>query len=581
MRRLGWILGIATLAACGGSAALPGNGPHSGLTSYNLAVELDPPTGSTTLAQDEIGSLNGGAALQASPYGTIPTVAFDQPVVFSGNVRWDPSDTASIDAVVLATRASKIPGAPWVSYTAVSKPNIATGRPSFEMLVIPGTYSVTIVPIDPTVQAQTPPTTLSETITASELVDLPIGGSAAVAELQGNVLNADTTPAAGWSVDVQALPANGLPFDGAVISSTAITAADGSFALAFPRSASGSNYVVRVGPPDSKTPLPEVYYQRNVDLSSAPGPTAPFGTFTLPTFPSPIAYQFSVGGTSQAGGNQPATAATVNFEADGASTSLNATWSAWRYQSTGAVGSDGSLTVALLPGTPSRDYNVTVVTPPDSSFADLAGMSLTVSDPLTIYRVDLSARVYLTGAVLDASGAPAEGIDVSADQDAAYLATSHVNVQQTPPTIQAITASDGSFGLWVDPQYGSGPSAINAQYDLNLTPPADSNLPAWSSDAAMVNAPPANQTTTDMICPSGWQSSGGSQCTFNLPPGLPVSGQVVDANGNPVVGATVKVFALPQPGSSCACTLPPRLRATATTDQQGVYTIILADPAGT
>jgi hypothetical protein len=289
------------------------------------------------------------------------------------------------------------------------------------------------------------------------------------------------------------------------------------------------------------------------------------GSLRLPSFPVPTEFRFPIVGFDPSGAAVPVVGATVTLAAV-ISDGLGGEKQVATFTASATTDEDGIATVQLIPGTQvGRTYALRINPPAASPFASIYERALVVgAGSGSAEQVRLPQRVPITGRVIDEHGAPVEGVAVVAKPALRFTWTLDDDAQSLlegvqPPT--QVTASDGSFVVFVDPDVAGVP----AQYDLDCEPAPGARVPRW--------------TATDVPADS--------EREIQLPAAAHVRGEVRDGQGKGVADAEVRVYAVPTALESCVagpyraggeCEVPANLVALGRSDGAGWVRLVLPRP---
>ncbi len=321
------------------------------------------------------------------------------------------------------------------------------------------------------------------------------------------------------------------------VRSTIATAPDpkGYYALYLPTKVQPKLRVMVV--PDGKVPLPTLY--RDIDLTLALPLELP-----LPPFSSAQTFSLPIVGPS----GELVSGARVDLSTD--LTASDVTHATYGVSSLSDV--HGIATVSLLPGTKQVDriYTLRITPPAGSPFASMTLAKLTIgpqSSPLP--PIPLTRRATVTGRIITPDGSAAGATQVLAKR-------SHLHppppcpANHCPDSLPMVTAdSEGQFQLLLDP----------GNYDFELLPPG--MRPRWTLDDRTISQDLALGTLA-------------------LPLGALTRVTVIDPNGKPQSGTSVRIFSVAY-DPNCQeneCPLPARLRGDGTTDGAGVASVLLPSP---
>jgi hypothetical protein len=507
-------------------------------TNVQLVAELLPPA-SSSLVADETTQLaidNDHSAL---------TLRMAAPVILSGHATLvdptNPTMQMPVKGTVVATRPSRIPGRPDVYYQTT-----IDDAGHYNLVVsptLPGElYSVRVTPSDPVTAGPAQTTQLAAATNVP--LDFQFINAINLPEIHGTVTDAQQYP---LMMQLQAIdPATGL-----TVSTSATSDDAGAFALRLVRTPPATVRLVATPLPSSA--LPSLLL--DVDTTKMVAPTNSLTVnVKLPGVRNAQAMTFHVQGTGPNGAASLIGGATFAFSADVTPTGDTSGVRAI-YNATAVSDSDGAVQVMLMPTQADRPYYMTVTPPSSSMFQPYEAMVAVA--PAGVGRTfELSRQNDLNGQVLSPSGAPLPQVQVvpmSAVElpSTPSVATATYTEVVTPSPASQNTDSDGRFSL------GLNSRPHQDVWDIALIPPATSMLPRlWLLDR--------NVWAGDL-----------TEMPFKIPRGVTLETTVLDASGNPVTGADLRIYALGT-GSACAdvgsppgCETPARLRAEGTTDSQG------------
>jgi hypothetical protein len=402
------------------------------------------------------------------------------------------------------------------------------------------TATLQLIPLSPA-DRQSPPASFPVTVATSFTEALP-----------GNL----------WSVGGTLLSAVGMAPSatfiarafqaGTQVSNAPLTGSDGTFQLLLAPLGPDASVVVELTPQNQSGPDPWYTSSPFTPMNSA----TPLPSIMLPAYSNPNVFTFTVQGAdpgTTVGGAFVRARAILQSSAAGSTDFLR----------DGTTGSDGTVTLSLLPGIAKTtlDYDLTVIPPAGSPYATRCVSPVpvtaggTASAPLFVPSVALSRRPVLAGTVRSASGLPIANVAITATAGSAPTD----NCASTPAA-SASTFADGNglYQLNLDP----------GTYQLDFDPPAGSPSPRF----------------TEMTIPI---PAGAAQITNNvtLPVAASVQGIVHAADGTtPLPSATVRIFEVRCTGAA-DCTgperTPPALLAQIVTDANGSFlAVVPASGAG-
>jgi hypothetical protein len=541
-------LSIAGVAACAGSksaTALNSTGSGGGggcLTSdcvglismpATWAIEIDPPgTADAALTELLPGSFGSGTL----------TLTADAPMSVDTTFTAGAGGTVPSTANVVLTFAPSIGGRPDLTYEAPAKIGTSTSLTTASLTVpsaaMDRAATLQLIPLSPADQ-QIPPTSFAATIASSLAEMLPTS----YASISGTV--------------VAALPGT-LPIfiarafqSGTQVSNAPPTGADGTFQLLLSPSATSGSVIVELTPQNQGGSDP--WYTSN----AVPSGTNNLPLITLPAYSQANAFTLAVEGaddpTSTVGGALVRAQATLGSSAAGATD----------YSRAGTTGTDGTVTLSLLPGTATtaRDYALTVIPPAGSPYATrcipVVGVTVggTTTAPVSLLTIALDRRPVLAGTVTNAAGARVGSVAVTAT--AGPGATSGCANTNTPAVSSSTHANeDGTFQLPLDP----------GTYQLDYDPPAGSSAPRL--------------TEPEMVTISAGE--GQISHPVNLPAAGVIQGNVSAPDGSPLASATIRIFEIRCTRQAGDCSgptrTPPWLRAQTATDATGTFRAVVPIP---
>ena len=205
---------VALLAACGGTPGTsktctpPACLPES--TSYGIEVvgNSDTPFPATDFTEVSLDGTNGVLTLDLAKSAQV-----------SGHVT---AAGAPVPASVTFTRPSAIAGRPDVSYQAMVDPTDGSYSVSLPPSIGKATYTIRVRPTDPT---QSPPLTLTKSITADMSLELALPAGSSLVHFRGTLANAVSVGVAQATVVLR----DSSTLDD--LSTTSTTSDDGSFDL--------------------------------------------------------------------------------------------------------------------------------------------------------------------------------------------------------------------------------------------------------------------------------------------------------------------------------------------------------------
>jgi hypothetical protein len=249
------------------------------------------------------------------------------------------------------------------------------------------------------------------------------------------------------------------------------------------------------------------------------------------------------------------------------------------FATSGVTDSAGNVTLELIPGgTSLRQYEVSVQPLASSSAAAVYAAPLAVGPPGVaggvLAPVLLGLRVPVTGRVVSHAGEPVASAAIAATPHLAYRWALDLERQAVLDDLQfptATTDEGGRFVLWLDRNLLGVPAA----YDLNIAPPPASMAPRWTVRGLELGAARSSEVGVDLGAVA-------------LPEASFARAWVLDADGEPVPAAEVKVYEIANDTSVCEganlpvpateCYPPALLRQVTQADESGRAMLVLPDP---
>lgn len=500
--------------------------------------------------------------------GWLDDLAVDPAVYLHGRIIAD-CDACRTDATVAASitvrRESRIPGGRefWTSGTSIAD---ATTGDSFSIPLPPiglddPVYTVTIepsrdVPIfesGPTPAELVPPLRL--TVSVEELsggLDVVLAADE-VRTIQGRVVDAVGDGVPGYRVSARGRVDPLRPLE--PVSTIATTDAEGWFTLFLGRDALDV-VDVEAAPPSGAVAPTLIAHDRFI------GTLDPV-TLRIPLYGDPAEVTVPVVVVDTAGGETPVPVAQVELttQLDGV---LDLGVEAF-FTVRGETDDQGVFAANVIGGTTvdPQEYEARIVPPPESLAASKIDVIAVDGDETVPFQ--LGQRTTITGVLEDASGEPAASVTVTATPSPFFTwgldEETQARLQQRTPA-STVTYADGAFTLWVDPSV----AGQVASYDLACEPAEDARVPRWTFTE--IEAAESIDLGTRM-----------------LPDAAHVRGLVVDAAGEPVAGASVRIYEIDLDGSVCIaenapadCQPPAILRATSRSDERGIVHLVLPRP---
>lgn len=526
------------------------------------AILVGPPAERPDLAPTELVDVDVRAD------GWLDDLPVDPAVYLRGRIEAD-CDPCRADATIAASitvrRESRIPGGREFWTSGASTADTPAGD-SFSIPVPPlgpddPVYTVTIVPSDeiplfdggPTPAQLVPPLRL--TVAATDLTDAieVVLAADEIRTIQGRVVDGLGDGVAGYRVSARGRVDPLRPLE--PVSTIATTDAEGWFTLFLGPDALDVVDLEAVPPAGAVAPT-LIAHDRFI------GTQDPI-TLRIPLHGAPAEVTVPVVVTDTAGGESPVPVAQVELRTilDGV---LDPGVEAF-FAVSGETDDEGVFTATVIGGTglDPQEYEARIVPPPESLAASKIDVVSVDGDETVPFF--LGQRTTITGVLLDASGDAASAVTVTATPSLLFTWTldeeTQARLQQrTPPS--TVTYADGAFTLWVDPSV----AGQVASYDLACVPAEDARVPRWTFEG--IDA----AESIDL----------GER---RLPDGAHVRGLVVDPAGEPVIGASVRIYEVDLDGSVCIaenapaeCQPPAILRATGRSDDRGLVHLVLPRP---
>lgn len=158
-------------------------------------------------------------------------------------------------------------------------------------------------------------------------------------------------------------------------------------------------------------------------------------------------------------------------------------------------------------------YELVVVGPTPGNAGLLAGYTVDLDVETSLIALNLPLRVLMSGAVLDAAGAPVANATISLRRVGELGGEENPALEGLGWTFTTVTDIDGSFSQYVDP----GRYRVTIEPDSSTTRPRLSALLEVAEDSLVHR--------------------------FTLPPSRVVAGRIVREDGQPVAGAAVSAYA--------------------------------------
>ena len=535
--------GVAGCAASGSAAFSNPSGSGGGggggcLTSdcvgiismpSTWAIEIDPPgTAAAALTELLPGSFGTG----------LLTLTADAQMSVGTGFTVGAGGALPSTANVVLTFAPSIPGRPDLTFEAPAKIGSSTSLTTASLMVpsaaMDRAATLQLIPLSPADQ-QIPPTSFAATVASTLAEMLP----ASYPSITGTVVTALAgTPPIFIARAFQS---------GTQVSNAPPTGADGTFQLLLSPSAAVGPVIVELTPQNQGGSDPWF-------TSSAVPAGTNLPAIMLPAYSQPNAFTLTVEGADNPAST--VSGALVRAQAILGSSAAGAT----DYLRAGTTGSDGTVTLSLLPGTATKalDYDLTVIPPAGSPYATrcISPVGVTVGGtataPASLLTIALNRRPVLAGTVTNATGAPVGNVAITATAGPVSI-----DGCTNTPAVSASTHADdyGSFQLPLDP----------GTYQLDYDPPAGSAAPRLTELAVPI--------------PMG---TGQISHNVTLPAAGLVQGTVSAPDGSPLSSATIRIFEVRctiQAGDCTGATrTAPWLRAQTATDATGTFRAVVPIP---
>lgn len=474
-------------------------------------------------------------------------------------------DGASIAATIHVRRASRFAGGPeYLSTTSSIAADVAGD--SFSIQVPPITdqdplYQVTILPSETEALFPTGP--------APAAVVPPLRMTVSLAELANGLevmMTADSIrTVSGRVVDSvgQGIPGMRVSAIGRVdplrplerVSTIATTDDEGWFVLLIGADSLDVVDVVATPPEGAIAPTLVVH-------DSFVGPSADPITMQMPTYPGAAHVSVPVIYVDTNGTDNPVAGARVQMWTRIIDVSDPSTEAIFQVDGfTDELGRFEADVIAGLSDDP-REYETRVVPPAAAIAATKLELVAVGTENADLDAIALSQRSTLTGVLVDAEGKTIDGLTISAVPSLYFLWSLEEAAQQRLAEREApsaVTTSDGTFTLWVDPSV----AGLGATYDLECEPTEYSGVPRWTVPEV------DGATSRDLTI-------------IQLPDAAFVRGVVTDAQGVELPDAVVRVYEISGDIGACIaenaplnCQPPAILRASGRTDSYGVVRLVL------
>jgi len=501
--------------------------------------------------------------------GWMGEIQFDAPLLFNGRVvascpaPMTGCETGAIASTITIARGSQFAGGPGfnTSVNVDSKTDFSIPLPATGPADEP--FTVTIVPdrtrplgATPSAAEQVPPLRMTLPLTATTTIKAIELGGPSLPVISGTLKNVLDQGVAGYRV--AALGRWNATEPVSEVSTVDFTEASGAYSVTLSAGLVGTVELV-ARPADSTvagmaSAVAPTVHLANIDAlrsSQRPVVTVPANLGSATTI------TIVVTGAGLNGEILGVSGAQVSVS--GAVTSTLTSFSIGDDQVTN---DKGEVTLHLLDGPElSKSYRMSI-TPPASST-----LNAVFDQPLTP-TVQLGKRLALSGVVLDSHGTPLLNVAVTARPSLRFLWSLDTAPQafvSAIPLATNTTKDTGAFVLWVDPLVAD----IWGHYDLLIEPPTTSMSPSY--------------VASDLVIPRDSALDAYSVGDLTLPDAAYVHGSVVDAAGEPVEGAELKLYLVEPNTSLCAevahapasCPIPAQLQGRNTSDGKGAVQVVL------
>jgi hypothetical protein len=540
------ILLFLLISGCGPTGRTGANGEGichppacaiEGSTTY--AAELSPNMNAGAFGNDEAVALaQEWSTVEIDPNSGTFSLRLISPVVLSGRVT---VDGVPIQAVVIASRSSRIPGRPDVIYEANTDPE--TGQ--YRLFVTPtqGTEQYAFRAVASTL-SEVPPRRFEFAVQGDRQLDIELDSTRKAVEIRGAVRTPLQRGIPGMAVEV-------VDPSGVLLSTLGTTDQAGQYSVLVDHTvdlSSSTKPALVIAVPGVNSPAGTPSLTTAITTTArVPGGAALVIDLPVPALPVPIHVAYRVSGVSPSGAETPIVAAHCQFRTD--VSDRMSTVSAI-YQIDVVSEAEGTAQVDLLPGVDeNRVYDVRIFPPPDSEFeTSLLSSSIGSAGGYAAPFV-LPLKPQISGRVVDSSWRPVADVKVESVFTMGEL-TPLVGLFSAPSTNSAAKSDrDGRFAIRVD----------RATYDLSLLPPSATHLPRrWFSGHNI-----ASDTELGDL---------------QLVGGIAVRAQVLGPTGLPTQGASVRLYALPPANSPCTgegLGCQALLQAEGTSDERGEIALLL------
>jgi hypothetical protein len=502
-------------------------------------------------------------------HGWLGDLVVDVPITVAGNLTFScPPATPCKDmsgTSVIATRASRLPGAPAQRFVATIDASSTDGV-SFE-LKLPRTnralgdepYQITIAPrprapgIDPS-SATTPLPPLRTSLDA--MADARVAYEIAATNfttVSGRVTDDVGNPLPGYRVVARGRWTSDTVV--AEVSNATISDNEGRYQLLLSDNLVGGVEIVATGSAANAGVVLSAGLRFLRPSNSGIDLAKPSGLAGV----TELAYRLI--GTNGNGEVKPIAGATVTMTAT-VENALRPTYSSALVAGGNATtDADGIARLNLIASRSGQFvmYDVTIQPPATSQFSAVFGDRYRVGQATTR---QLEPRVAVHGVVTNSAGESIKNIAVTARPNASYLDGLDSTTQRfaLQLSLAAATTNDaGEFVIWVDP-----PLAAASAYDLVFEPAEGVNAPRWSVDRAVV---PTNRMISLAAGP------------FVAPDVAHVHGRITDPTGRALAGGELRVFrqgqAIVCASANATCVTAPTLLGRGTADENGIVRLTL------
>ena len=293
------------------------------------------------------------------------------------------------------------------------------------------------------------------------------------------------------------------------------------------------------------------------------------GEIRLPPYGVMSTFEFLISGEASYGGVEPVLGADVV-----ARTVLESAEEVV-FEASATSDADGRAVVQLIPD---RDYQLSVVPPPEAPHAIVFDYPVTAGLYGVPAPIELPRRASVTGSVVAADQLPVPGLEVQARLSFPYLMSlsPEQRVRVEGLVWKAVEVEDG-FVLYLDETIFDGDTSLPLpSYDLEVLPPEGGWLPPWSFD----NYVDFNRESDVPVMGSLAKEP------RQLPMASIVRAFVTDEHGEPAGEAHLEVFALADTAICVTlnvagndCRPKPRRLALGVSDEDGnIRGLVLPNP---